>query len=218
MKGKTPDPNGYKGLEHCPDFDERFTLANGTDKAIPYPQTGYNCTKDYAMLALDEMIQTKSETPDPNGYQGLEHCPDFDERFTLANGRDRAVPYPQTGYNCTKDYALLQTETDVQEPDPNGWRGLEHCPDFNERFTLTNGRDRAVPWPQTGYNCNPEFSLSQTENKKDPDDLEHCPDFDERFTLANGRDKAIPYPQPFYNCNANYSLNQSKSQKLVQVE
>jgi hypothetical protein len=37
MKGKTPDPNGYKGLEHCPDFDERFTLADGKTRAVPYP-------------------------------------------------------------------------------------------------------------------------------------------------------------------------------------
>jgi len=157
----TPDPNGYKGLEHCPDFDERFTLANGRDRAVPYPQTGYNCTKDYAMLELDEMMKT--DAPDPNGYKGLEHCPDFDERFTLANGRDKAIPYPQTGYNCTKDYALVQLEELIQTdaPDPNGWRGLEHCPDFDERMTLTDGKTRAVAWPGTGYNCNNEFALAQ---------------------------------------------------------
>jgi len=51
----------------------------------------------------------------------------------------------------------------INVPDPNGWRGLEHCPDFDERMTLTNGRDRAVAWPGTGYNCSNEFALLQTE-------------------------------------------------------
>ena len=80
-------------------------------------------------------------------------------------------------------------------------------------MTLVDGKTRAVAWPNTGYNCNNEFALSQkkAQTEKDPDDLEKCPDFDERFTLANGRDKAIPYPKPFYNCNPNWSLNDKKS-------
>jgi hypothetical protein len=32
-------------------------------------------------------------------------------------------------------------------------KGLEHCPDFNERFTLVNGRTRAIKYPNAGYNC-----------------------------------------------------------------
>ena len=37
--------------------------------------------------------------------------------------------------------------------------GLEHCPDFNERYTLVNGRTRAIAYPNNGYNCNPEYTL-----------------------------------------------------------
>jgi hypothetical protein len=40
---------------------------------------------------------------------------------------------------------------------------LEHCPDFNERFTLVNGRTRAIAYPNNGYNCNPEYTLVQGE-------------------------------------------------------
>jgi len=39
---------------------------------------------------------------------------------------------------------------------------LEHCPDFNERYTLRNGTDMAVPYPKAGFNCNPAWSLVQT--------------------------------------------------------
>jgi len=28
------------------------------------------------------------------GAFAMEHCPDFDERFTLANGQTRAIAYP----------------------------------------------------------------------------------------------------------------------------
>jgi hypothetical protein len=39
---------------------------------------------------------------------GLEHCPDFNERFTLVNGRTRAIAYPNNGYNCSAEYSLIQ--------------------------------------------------------------------------------------------------------------
>jgi len=39
--------------------------------------------------------------------ESLEHCPDFNERYTLANGRDLAVPYPRSGYNCSPDWSLV---------------------------------------------------------------------------------------------------------------
>ena len=32
---------------------------------------------------------------------------------------------------------------------------LETCPDFDERYTLIDGKTNAVPWPRKGYNCNP---------------------------------------------------------------
>ena len=48
--------------------------------------------------------------------------------------------------------------TETEEPaekkvDFSGLKGLEHCPDFNERFTLVNGRTRAIAYPNPGYNC-----------------------------------------------------------------
>ena len=31
--------------------------------------------------------------------------------------------------------------------------GLQICPDFDERFTLIDGRTKAVKWPKPGFNC-----------------------------------------------------------------
>jgi hypothetical protein len=36
----------------------------------------------------------------------LEHCPDFNERMTLLNGKTKAVAYPAAGFNCNADYGM----------------------------------------------------------------------------------------------------------------
>lgn len=38
---------------------------------------------------------------------------------------------------------------------------MEHCPDFNERFSLQDGASRAIPYPEMGFNCNPDYGLNQ---------------------------------------------------------
>jgi len=48
---------------------------------------------------------------DPNwgpSVNSLPHCPDFDERFTLTDGKTKAVPYPEVGFNCSKEYQMVQ--------------------------------------------------------------------------------------------------------------
>jgi hypothetical protein len=85
----------------------------------------------------------------------MEHCPDFNERFTLVDGLTRAVAYPVKGFNCNPDYHLAQAAPKFAP------RSVEHCPDFNERFTLTNGRTQAIAFPLKGWNCNPDYYLAQ---------------------------------------------------------
>jgi len=189
-----PAAEAYKSklntLEHCPDFNERFTLLNGVTKAVAYPNPGYNCNADYGLAqggpntaAADAAKgETRYVMPVHPGHKGLdlstiEHCPDFNERFTLLNGVTKAVAYPQPGYNCNADYGLAQggpnTPAKGSESDPRyvmpvhpGHKGLdlstiEHCPDFNERFTLLNGVTKAVAYPNPGYNCNADYGLAQ---------------------------------------------------------
>ena len=48
----------------------------------------------------------------PHAYAGatgvdlskVEHCPDFNERMTLLNGKTKAVAYPTKGWNCNADH------------------------------------------------------------------------------------------------------------------
>jgi len=115
--------SGLKGfdiqsLEHCPDFNERFTLLNGVTKAVAYPQPGFNCNADYGLAQGGPNTPAKGAEADPRfvlhkhaglkGFdiQSLEHCPDFNERFTLLNGVTKAVSYPNPGFNCNADYGL----------------------------------------------------------------------------------------------------------------
>jgi hypothetical protein len=59
--------------------------------------------------SLQRLSQIDEQQKDPNwgpSVDSLPHCPDFDERFTLADGKTKAVPYPQIYYNCKADYQL----------------------------------------------------------------------------------------------------------------
>jgi len=173
---------GLKGfdlskLEHCPDFNERFTLLNGRTKAVSYPNPGFNCNADYG-LVQGAPAAAKDSRYVPHTYAGLkgfdlsklEHCPDFNERFTLINGKAKAVAYPQPGFNCNADYGLAQGAPAAAKDAryvPHTYAGLkgfdlsklEHCPDFNERFTLINGKTKAVSYPNPGFNCNADYGL-----------------------------------------------------------
>ena len=129
-------------LPNCPG-NERTILDDGKTHAVKYPYVGATCQNQMTKPADSDLIFT-TEAVDP---WKLQHCPDFDERHTLVDGKTRAIPYPEAGYNCHKEWALNQ------QPVP-AVAGLEHCPDFDERHTLVDGVTWAVPYPQTGYNCN----------------------------------------------------------------
>ena len=98
---------------------------------------------------------------------------------------------------------------------------VEHCPDFNERFTLADGTTKAVPYPNIHYNCNPDLMVQLAQKKDiggDIASLQHCPDFDERFTLTDGKTMAVPYPQKNYNCNPEYALTQHKEGEPIDMQ
>jgi len=87
----------------------------------PQPAGGYA-----AVYPVNNMIvQTDAEGAPPaaakgdplyvpyavKGHKGLdmskvEHCPDFNERMTLLDGKTKGVPYPEAGWNCNADYGL----------------------------------------------------------------------------------------------------------------
>jgi len=98
--------------------------------------------------------------------------------MTLLDGKTKAVSYPQPGFNCNADYGLAQGGPNTAAPGAGkgetrfvlhnhpGLKGfnintLEHCPDFNERMTLLDGKTKAVSYPQPGFNCNADYGLAQ---------------------------------------------------------
>ena len=91
--------------------------------------------------------------------------------MTLRDGKTKAVPYPNPGYNCSDEYGLAQKDgakKDVETryvPYKYGetatFNNLQHCPDFNERMTLRDGKTKAVPYPNPGYNCSDGYGLVQ---------------------------------------------------------
>merc|ERR1719162_1877343 len=109
---------------------------------------------------MQAFLIAEMKKKDPNWGQphaGLPHCPDFDERMTLTDGKTKGVAYPAVGYNCTSDYQL------AEKKDPNWGKahaGLPHCPDFDERMTLTDGVTKGVAYPAVGYNCTSDYQLA----------------------------------------------------------
>ena len=76
--------------------------------------------------------------------------------MTLADGKTKGIPYPTSGFNCNADYGLAQTSggstplyVPYNYPGLPGFniKNLEHCPDFNDRMTLSNGKTAGIPYP-----------------------------------------------------------------------
>ena len=134
-------------LPPCPG-EGRTVMDDGKTHVTKYPYVGATCIAQLSSAVPTEDLIMTTAAFDP---WALEHCPDFDERFTLTDGKTRAVPYPKKGYNCHSEWALPQQSFDPMS--------MEHCPDFDERFTLTDGKTRAIPYPRKGYNCNNEWAL-----------------------------------------------------------
>lgn len=208
-------------LPDCPSDSGRTIMDDGKTHVSKYPNVGATCKMQVGETSLIMLGEAEQEPPHGPPVDSLPHCPDFDERMTLTDGRTKAVAYPGIGYNCKADYQLQEKKQSLAQ-DPN-WgpsvNTLEHCPDFDERFTLVDGKTRAIPYPEVGFNCTPSYQMIQRLNlqqKSDPNwgpnvnTLEHCPDFNERFTLVDGRTKAVPFPEVGFNCKADYQLMQKQ--------
>jgi hypothetical protein len=94
-------------------------LTDGKTRAVPYPQTGFNCRADYGLAEIEDDGKKKSSLYVPYKYAGakglstdLQHCPDFNDRMTLTDGKTKGIPYPQKGFNCRADYGLAEIEDD----------------------------------------------------------------------------------------------------------
>jgi hypothetical protein len=135
-------------------------------------------------------------TPPIMNPPNIEACP-IDDKVNLTDGRTRAIPYPQPGYNCNpygiaaqQPHMLSQCKGDKKDgkkddcKDPfktelyKPYTYSGHCmkppltPNIeacpiDEREVLSDGRTRAVPYPKAGYNCNPYGLFSQKYTPQD---------------------------------------------------
>jgi hypothetical protein len=129
----------------------KFTLAIAAISSVEAAKVSAEFVERTAVQSLIEEPVVGLSQADPNvkfSPRSVEHCPDFNERFTLVDGKTRAVAYPAKGWNCNADYHLSQGAPAFAP------RSVEHCPDFNERMTLVDGRTRAIAYPAKGWNCN----------------------------------------------------------------
>merc|ERR1712159_549379 len=93
-------------LPDCPEDPARTVMDDGETHVTKYPFVGATCQLqigDVNMVMLGGEPGTKPAPGPPTkappvpkipDLSGLEHCPDFNERFTLVNGRTRAIAYP----------------------------------------------------------------------------------------------------------------------------
>ena len=70
--------------------------------ATRYPFVGATCKMQVSAPTFLALTRMQKDGDGKNGPH--EHCPDFDERFTLVDGRTRAIPCPQTKCNCVKEF------------------------------------------------------------------------------------------------------------------
>ena len=94
---------------------------------------------------------------EPWDKASLPDCPE-PTRTVMDDGKTHVTKYPYVGATCkvqvpSENMVLIKSAPAF---DP---RSVEHCPDFVERMTLNNGKTRAVPYPEPGWNCNREWSL-----------------------------------------------------------
>ena len=138
------------GLPECPNTEDDDPTVNGA-AAVAYPKPGANCVR------VDSLAQ-KHGKPKARGSgdptAGLPECPNTEDDDNTVNGQ-APVAYPKPGANCVRVDSLVQKSEPAKAAEKPKFdpRSVEHCPDFDERMTLTDGRTVGIPYPNPGYNC-----------------------------------------------------------------
>jgi len=88
--------------------------------AVPYPKPDANCVKvdSLAQISADPKSKNEKAKEKPPAFDpmSVEHCPDFDERMTLKDGRTTGIAYPNPGYNCQHNWSLGQLDPRNETP------------------------------------------------------------------------------------------------------
>ena len=123
--------------------------------------------KFIALVAAASALQIA----EPWDKASLPDCPKDDSRTLMDDRKTHVTKYPYVGASCKMQIAsegvtliMLGDEDEMKPLKGKPLKkvadappaGLEHCPDFDERHTLVNGRVRGIAWPAKGFNCQNE--------------------------------------------------------------
>ena len=166
---KLGEPWDPKSLPDCPDDTKRTLMDDHKTHVVPWPYVGATCFRAADNTPPPAAAPTPTAGADPAEDVALQlrdpvswdpdtlpDCPADPKRTKMDDMKTHVTKYPYVGATCKLqigETALIMTGA-APSFDPTS---VEHCPDFDERMTLKNGKTRAIPYPQAGWNCNPEF-------------------------------------------------------------
>ena len=174
-------------LPDCPADKTRTVMDDGKTHVTKYPYVGASCKIQVEEEGIT-LIQTHGPSDEYSFAAQTEAAPATAAQTTVAapaSASGATKPEDQRRSTASEDARYRQPDyaPEVPEPAPpakppapvypnynsptwrpDGYRSpnfqdVEHCPNFNERFTLTNGRTYAVPYPRSGWNCRNGYGL-----------------------------------------------------------
>ena len=129
-------PGAYTGAHNCENGDGQRTFEAGQKGFISNSAQGASCTNN-----IGDAVDVQLNEGPANA---------------TAPAEDKKLAEPAAAAAAAKPAAAKPAE---KKEDFSALKGLEHCPDFNERFTLVNGRTRAIAYPNPGFNCSEQYGL-----------------------------------------------------------
>ena len=137
------EPWDQDSLPACPE-GKRTKMDDGKTHVTKYPYVGATCQLqigDTSLVMLGDLDIASDIAP-------LEHCPNFDDRMTLLDGKTKGIPYPQAGFNCNNNFYAVQVAAGFDAA------ALEHC----QGQFLLDGKTASVAYPKQHFNCQPEWN------------------------------------------------------------
>ena len=136
-------------LPPCPSA-ERTMMDDGKTHVVKFPYVGATCKA--ASLAEVESTDEDAKAPKKGAAKPAAKGAAKPAAKGAAKPAAKGAAKP-AAKGAAKPAAKGKP---AAKKDPAPWRHLEHCPDFNERRTLKNGKTEAVAYPKKGYNCSNE--------------------------------------------------------------
>ena len=139
-------------------------MDDGKTHVVKYPYVGATCTMQLSEPALAEEEGEDEAKPKKGAKKGAKPAAKKGAKPAAKKGAKppakKGPAPPVKGANGKVSDGTLKGSIKNKPWPPAGkdlpWSGVQHCPDFNERRTLKDGKTTAVQWPAKGFNCHNE--------------------------------------------------------------